>query len=70
VLDIPERVESVILETPEPIGPWGARGVGELPYLPLAPAIGAAIHDAIGVWIDEFPYTGERVLRKLGVLKR
>lgn len=70
VLDIPERVESVILETSEPIGPWGARGVGELPYLPLAPAIATAIRDAIGVWIDEFPYTGERVLRALGVLAK
>ncbi len=66
IWDIPEKVESVILEIPDPIGPWGARGVGELPYLTVAPAIGAAIHDAIGVWIDEFPYTPERVLRALG----
>ena len=66
IWDIPEKVESVILEIPDPSGPWGARGVGELPYLPVAPAIGAAIHDAIGVWIDEFPYTPERVLRALG----
>ena len=66
IRDIPEKVESVILEIPDPIGPWGARGVGELPYLPVAPAIAAAIHDATGVWIDEFPYTPERVLRALG----
>lgn len=66
IWDIPEKVESVILEIPDPNGPWGARGVGELPYLPVAPAIGAAIHDAIGVWIDEFPFTPERVLRALG----
>jgi CO/xanthine dehydrogenase Mo-binding subunit len=66
VWDIPEKIESVILEIPDPNGPWGARGVGELPYLPVAPAIAAAIHDAIGVWIDEFPFTPERVLRALG----
>ncbi len=66
IWDIPEKVESVILEIPDPNGPWGARGVGELPYLPVAPAIAAAIHDAIGVWIDEFPFTPERVLRALG----
>ncbi len=66
VLDIPEQVESVILEHPDPNGPWGARGVGELPFLPLAPAIVAAVHDATGVWIDEFPLTPERVLRSLG----
>lgn len=66
VWDIPEKVESVIVEVPAEIGPWGAKGVGELPYLPLAPAITAAIHDATGVWIDEFPLTPERVLRALG----
>ena len=66
IWDIPEKVESVILEVPDPNGPWGARGVGELPFLPVAPAIAAAIHDAIGVWIDEFPFTPERVLRALG----
>jgi len=66
IWDIPEKVESVILEVPDPNGPWGARGVGELPLLPVAPAIAAAIHDATGVWIDEFPFTPERVLRALG----
>ncbi len=68
VLDIPESVETVLVEVPDPNGPWGARGVGELPYLPVAPAIAAAIHDATGVWIDEFPFTPERVLRALGKL--
>ena len=69
ILDIPEKVESVIVEVAEPNGPWGARGVGELPLLPLAPAIAAAIHDATGVWINEFPFTPERVLRALGKIK-
>jgi len=66
ILDIPEKVESVIVEAPDPNGPWGARGVGELPFLPTAPAIAAAVHDATGVWFDEFPLTAERVLRGLG----
>ena len=66
ILDIPEKVESVIVEVPDPNGPWGARGVGELPFLPTAPAIAAAVHDATGVWFDEFPLTAERVLRGLG----
>ncbi len=66
ILDIPESVESVIVEIPDPKGPWGARGLGELPFLPTAPAIAAAIHDATGVWMDEFPFTPERVLRALG----
>lgn len=66
IWDIPESVESVLVEVADPNGPWGARGVGELPFLTVAPAIAAAIHDATGVWIDEFPFTPERVLRALG----
>ena len=66
VLDIPDRVETVILEYPDPNGPWGARGMGEMPYIPLTPAITAAIHDATGVWFNDFPLTPERVLRGLG----
>lgn len=65
VLDIPEHVESRILEIPDPRGPWGVRGMAEMPYLPLTPAISAAIHAATGVWIDQFPYTSERVLAHL-----
>ncbi len=69
ILDIPENVESIILEYADPIGPYGARGVGEMPFLPLAPAVTAAVHAATGVWFDEFPLTPERVLRGLGKLK-
>jgi CO/xanthine dehydrogenase Mo-binding subunit len=65
VLDIPARVESLILEYADPLGPFGVRGMAEMPFMPLAPAIAAAIHDATGVWIDEFPFTPDRVLRKL-----
>jgi CO/xanthine dehydrogenase Mo-binding subunit len=70
VLDIPEKVDSVLVEVPDPNGPWGARGVGELPFLPVAPAIAAAVHDATGVWIDEFPLTPERVARALGKIRQ
>ncbi len=65
IADIPERVESVIVERPDPRGPWGVRGMGEMPFLPLAPALVAAVHDATGVWFDELPLTPERVLRGL-----
>ncbi len=69
VLDIPDRVDSLILEYPDPIGPYGARGMAEMPFLPLAPAVTAAVHDASGVWFFEFPLIPERVLRGLGKLK-
>jgi CO/xanthine dehydrogenase Mo-binding subunit len=65
VRDIPERIDPIIIETADPIGPWGARGMGEMPYIPLAPAVAAAVKDATGIWIDEFPLTPERVLRYL-----
>jgi CO/xanthine dehydrogenase Mo-binding subunit len=65
ILDIPERVDSVILEVPDPRGPWGARGMAEMPFIPLAPAITAALHDATGVWFDEIPLTPGRVAKKL-----
>jgi CO/xanthine dehydrogenase Mo-binding subunit len=65
VLDIPDQVESLILEYADPIGPWGARGMGEMPYLPLTPAVTAALHDALGIWLNEFPLTPERVWRAL-----
>jgi CO/xanthine dehydrogenase Mo-binding subunit len=65
VLDIPDKVDSIILEYPDPIGPFGARGMGEMPYLPLVPAITDAVHSATGVWFDEFPLVPERVLAKL-----
>lgn len=65
VLDIPERVDSVILEYPDENGPWGVRGVAEMPFISLAPAIIAAVHDATDVWFNEFPLTPWRVLEGL-----
>ena len=64
-LDVPPRIKSVILENPDPIGPWGARGMAEMPFLPLAPAIAAAIYDAAGIWIDSQPFTAQKVLQAL-----
>jgi len=66
VLDVPQRVQSEILEFADPIGPWGARGMAEMPYLPFAPAVIAAVHAATGIWFFEFPLTPERVLKGLG----
>ncbi len=70
VLDIPDEVQSVILEYADPIGPFGARGMGEMPFLVLTPAIISAVHEATGVWINEFPLTPERVLHALGRINR
>jgi len=42
--------------------------MAEMPFLPLAPAVIAAVHNATGVWFYEFPLTPERILRGLGKL--
>jgi len=63
--DIPTVVDSQILEFADPLGPFGARGMAEMPYITYAPAVIAAVHDAIGVWFDEFPLTPSRVLAAL-----
>ena len=68
--DIPQRVETIIVEEPNPVGPWGARGMGEMPFIALAPALIAAVHDATGVWFDEFPLTAERVWKGLSEQRR
>ncbi len=65
VVDVPDQVQSIILEYPDPIGPWGARGMAEMPFLPLAPAITAALWDATGIWFDELPLTPQRVVARL-----
>jgi len=69
VKDIPFEVDSILLELADPLGPYGARGMAEMPYLPLAPAIVHALYDATGVWFHDFPLTPERVLRGLGKIK-
>ncbi len=63
--DIPTVVDSQILELADPLGPFGARGIGEMPYITFAPAVIAAVHDATGVWFDSFPLTPSRVLAAL-----
>ena len=65
VADIPRTLEVVNLELPDPQGPWGIRGIAEMPMIPCAPAVIAAVHDATGVWIDEFPLTPDLVRKHL-----
>ncbi len=65
VLDVPEDLDALIVEVPDPNGPFGARGMAEMPYLPAAAAVCAAVYDATGVRFDEFPLTPERVWRGL-----
>lgn len=60
-LDAP-RIHTILVEAPYSGSPHGAKGVGELPMDVGAPAVVAAIHDAVGAWITELPATPERIL--------
>lgn len=67
IMDIPSKIDSRIVEVPDPLGPFGARGMAEMPFGPLAPAIAAAVHDATGKWINALPMTPERVKKVLSI---
>jgi 4-hydroxybenzoyl-CoA reductase subunit alpha len=63
-LEMPEVV-TYLVEDPDASGPFGAKEVGQGPLLPMMPAVANAIHDAVGVRVDEVPITPEKVLKAL-----
>jgi CO/xanthine dehydrogenase Mo-binding subunit len=63
-LDAP-RISTILVEAPFSGAPHGAKGVGELPMDVAAPAVVAAIHDAVGVWIQDLPATPEKIMAAL-----
>jgi carbon-monoxide dehydrogenase large subunit len=60
-VDTPLELESIIVEVPQDDGPFGARGIGEHPMVPTAPAIANAVYNAVGVRVDVLPITSEKV---------
>jgi CO/xanthine dehydrogenase Mo-binding subunit len=58
-------VESILVETLDPEGPYGAKECGQGPLLPVIPAVANAVFDALGVRVDETPITPEKVLAAL-----
>jgi len=63
-LETPE-IETVLVETHDPEGPFGAKEAGQGPLLPIIPSVTNAVYDAVGVWVDEVPCLPEKVLRAL-----
>lgn len=63
-LDTPE-IQTILIETLDPEGPYGAKEAGQGPLLPVPPAIANAIFDAVGVRIDQVPITPDKVLKAL-----
>ena len=64
-LDSPRTIHSIIVEEPEPDGPFGAKGVGEIGINVVPPAIANAIAAAVGCRLRRLPMTPERILREL-----
>jgi CO/xanthine dehydrogenase Mo-binding subunit len=63
--DLPGRVRSIIYESEDPIGPFGAKGVGEVSMNVVAAAVANAVYDAVGVRIKDLPITPERLLKAM-----
>lgn len=64
IMDTPE-IRCILIEDPEPDGPYGAKGISEVATVPITPAILNAIHHATGVRIHKLPATPERILEGL-----
>ena len=64
-MEAPDKIHSIVLETPEPSHPFSVKGVGEPPLVGAAPAINNAISAATGLRLKQIPLTPERVLRGL-----
>jgi 4-hydroxybenzoyl-CoA reductase subunit alpha len=63
-LETPE-IHTILVDTDDPEGPFGAKEAGQGPLLPVMPAIANAIYQAVGVRVDEIPITSEKVLKGL-----
>ncbi len=66
-LDIPDKIVPIIIEVPQPDGPFGARGIAEHTMIPAASIIANAVEDALGIRIKSMPITAEKVA--LSILK-
>jgi carbon-monoxide dehydrogenase large subunit len=60
-MDVPDEIIPIIIEIPQPDGPFGARGMGEHTMLPAAPMIANAVEDGLGIRIKSMPITAEKV---------
>ncbi|MDH3232727.1 MAG: molybdopterin-dependent oxidoreductase [Alphaproteobacteria bacterium] len=60
--DVPYEIHPIIVENPEPTGPYGARGIGEPGFVGVAPAIANAVRNATGIRLRSLPLSPEKVL--------
>ncbi len=60
-MDVPKEIVPIIVEVPQPDGPFGARGISEHTMIPAAPMVANAVEDALGIRIKSMPVTAEKV---------
>ncbi|MGP4014534.1 xanthine dehydrogenase family protein molybdopterin-binding subunit [Saccharopolyspora sp. 5N708] len=65
IRDLPDELTPIVVESPHDDGPFGAKGVGETGILAVAPAIGNAIRDALGIRLTRLPLTAESIVTAL-----
>jgi len=68
IAEVPADFRVELMPVEDEIGPFGAKSVSEISVNGAAPAISIAIHDAVGAWVREWPFSPERVLRAMGRL--
>lgn len=66
IYDLPKDFQAPLVFTKDPDGPYGGKSISELATNGAAPALAIAIHNACGVWIREWPFTPEKILKGLG----
>ena len=69
IQELPGEIEVSFVQTDDPFGPFGGKSVSEISMNGAAPAIAAAVHDATGVWMRDWPITPEKILRGLGRIR-
>ena len=69
ILDVPETIDVILVEKPKEYGVFGAHGIGEPPMAPPAPAVAAAIYNAVGAWMEQMPITREKLLTALKTVR-
>jgi putative selenate reductase molybdopterin-binding subunit len=62
----PEDFKAVLIDINDEVGPYGAKSISEIATNGAAPAIAIAIHDAVGVWMRNWPFTPEKILKEMG----
>ncbi|MGD0726671.1 MAG: molybdopterin-dependent oxidoreductase Mo/Fe-S-binding subunit [Spirochaetia bacterium] len=66
IQELPRDLRVRLVQTDDPFGPFGGKSIAEISVNGAAPVLAIAIHDAVGVWVRDWPLTPEKILKELG----